>query len=197
MMKHAAFRILGAALAALVGITAVPGVAAADGKATGRVGASIAKFLREHPDATKVSPYQVAWANGAILTWADPATGAIPTDVENRSELPPGDEVSTLDVNGCPSGSFTTNKYCFYEHTNFGGRMLQFADCGSYQYFSTYGFENQTSSWVNTTGNTVTVYNRLVGGGQAILWVEGPASNSSVVTTANNDKADHFYSKCP
>ena len=179
------------AVVAAVGLMAGPVQAAG-----GNVDASIKKFLRENPTAVRVSPYQVSWSDGALMTWADPRTGSVPTDPVNRVDLRGGgEEISTLDVEGCPSGAFTTNKYCFYEHSSWGGRMLQFADCGSTQFLNNYGFTNQTSSWVNTTSNTVNVWSTDKTTGY--LWSEAANSKSSYVGSTNNDRADYFQTLCP
>jgi hypothetical protein len=152
----------------------------------------IRSFLDAHPDAVRYSRSQVAWQDGAvILTWPDPRTGKVSLSPADRPDLEPG-EVGASDVNGCPAGITKTNKYCFYEHSSFGGRMLQFQDCGGDQFFDTYGFSNQTSSWVNTTSNVVRVYDGFIS-----IWDEPKNSKSSYVGAAANDKADSFHTYCP
>ena len=67
--------------------------------------------------------------------------------------------------------------------------MLEFQDCDYYQYFSNYGFDDQTSSWVNTKNYaTVGVWDDYGN----FLWHESGASQSSWVGQANNDRASYF-----
>jgi hypothetical protein len=152
-------------------------------------------FLAEHPDATQSGDYEVAWNDGAVvMTWPDESTGKVkPAQSANGQGKKDEGEVGTMDVEGCPSGWTTRNYYCFFEHSSFGGRMLQFADCGGVQFFSDYGFRNQTSSWVNTTNNTIDVRDIDLA---VNLWREGPGTKSSYVGNTNNDRADSFRTYC-
>lgn len=94
-------------------------------------------------------------------------------------------------VNGCPYGEL--NQWaCFYADVDFGGRMLEFQDCGYEQYFSNYGFQDETSSWVNTKSVDVSVFD--YSGYQ--LWMESPNSKSSWVGSAANDRAWSLYIYC-
>lgn len=99
---------------------------------------------------------------------------------------------STTYVHGCPKGS-TTKWFCFYEHEswneNGAGRMLQFKDAGL-QNLASYGFSDQTTSWVNTTGKSVAVYDSTSRSGW--LWSESPGATSSNVGGVNNDRASSF-----
>jgi hypothetical protein len=92
---------------------------------------------------------------------------------------------------GCPYG-YSTHWYCFYQDINFGGRMLEFKDCGSSQYLSNYGFANQASSWVNTSSHNVEVFEPSY----YLAWNESPYSASSWVGSAANDRAVSFYTSC-
>lgn len=92
-------------------------------------------------------------------------------------------------IHGCPSGWF-----CFYHDANFGGRMLQFSSCGI-QNLTDFGFNDQTSSWVNNTSSSVDVFKDINGGGGR-LWHESPHSQSSFVGSAANDQASSFRRNC-
>jgi hypothetical protein len=92
-------------------------------------------------------------------------------------------------VHGCPSGWF-----CFYHDANFGGRMLQFSDCGI-QNLTDFGFNDQASSWVDNTGSSVDVFLNINGGG-GVLWHESPHSSSSFVGSGANDRASSFRRNC-
>lgn len=91
-----------------------------------------------------------------------------------------------LDVYGCPSGIFVKDYYCFYTDAGFGGRRLQFSEtCRDTA--DDWGFDNQTSSWVNNdTDKVIIAY-----GDQARdnkLWDEPENSVNSNVGAANNDR---------
>jgi hypothetical protein len=96
-----------------------------------------------------------------------------------------GDSTSTL--YGCESGW-----YCFYATTGFGGRRLNFRDCGGRQSLENYGFGLQASSWVNTTRHTVFVYD----GAGVLLWKEEPRSASSEVGASRDHRAAFFETVC-
>jgi hypothetical protein len=83
--------------------------------------------------------------------------------------------------------------YCFYTDRDFGGRRLQFKDTDA-DFAGNWGFDNQTSSWVNTN-HTFSIYAYSVSCGNVHLWTEptGPASSSYVGDT-NNDRLS-FWSK--
>ncbi|MGH8891148.1 MAG: peptidase inhibitor family I36 protein [Acidothermaceae bacterium] len=165
----------------------------------------------------QISPYEVAYNGGdPIMVFANPITGDVPTVAGDRAEAgtgtasgaaTPGVQSMVVPLTsyryGCPySGS--TGWTCFYQNVNFNGyscgggggcadgaRMLEFASCGT-QSLGTYGFSDQTSSWVNNTSSYVTVYNSSGGA----LWSESPGSASANVGSANNDKADNFWIIC-
>ncbi len=73
----------------------------------------------------------------------------------------------------CPRGW-----YCFYSQTSWDGRMLQFKDCGGYQYFSHYGFVGKTRSWDNETNHRIQVFNNA----PRFLWEERRWSRSRAVS---------------
>jgi transcriptional regulator with XRE-family HTH domain len=90
-------------------------------------------------------------------------------------------------LNGCDSGW-----YCFYAKSGFGGRRLDFHDCGGRQSLDNYGFGQQASSWVNTSGHTVFVYDAA----GTLLWKEEPRSVSAEVGAAHDDRAAFFETVC-
>ncbi|OLT30506.1 hypothetical protein BJF79_09695 [Actinomadura sp. CNU-125] len=100
--------------------------------------------------------------------------------------IPPAGQAAT-----CPIGW-----YCFFESAGYGGRMLQFQDCGGYQFLGDYGFRNQASAWQNRTQNTVEVYDEDVQPWE-LLWTMTPDAESISVGTAADEKADFFNTLCP
>jgi hypothetical protein len=160
----------------------------------------IVDFLAAHPSGYRFGPYQVAFNDAnVIVTWPDPNTGKVPTGAIDRPELlTSSGGVQPLDAYGCPSGPLKPDWYCFYQDISFGGRMLEFKDCGNNglrQNFSDYGFRNETSSWVNTTNNVVDVFD-FAPGGDNLLWIEAPTTGVDYVGNTNNDRADYFITYC-
>ena len=103
---------------------------------------------------------------------------------------PAGLRASASSVGGCPDGTYV-HWFCFYENASFGGRMLQFRDCPSTQSLASYGFANQTTSWVNNrSGVTITVYDGSTSG--TVLWREYGKSYDTNVGSWANDRADTF-----
>jgi hypothetical protein len=94
-----------------------------------------------------------------------------------------------FNTHGCPYGEFTFWT-CFYDLPNFGGQKLEFQDTGYTQYFSDYGFDDRTSSWVNTKHNDHVVNVRDDFG--TLLWSEPVTSESSYVGGANDNRASYF-----
>jgi hypothetical protein len=171
-------------------------------------------FVASHPGSYRISDWKVEWDNGAVgLTWPDPVTGRI-IPAEARKTSAPSAATSAnataagkrgkrgkrkqiaraSDVHGCPSGAFISDYYCFYNYRNFGGRMLQFKDCGGFQYLSRYDFQNKTASWVNTTNNRIYVYDNPAL--PVLLWDEQPDEMNGFVGDNKNNRADYFDSRC-
>ncbi len=179
-----------------------------------RLQAKIDAQLAAH-GGTQVSPYEVAYDGGdAIMVFANPLSGQLPTRgadrAETRQSTAPGRPgaaaalapLTTSYRDGCPYTS-TTGWTCFYQNIDFnhyscgagacgdGGRMLEFSACGA-KSLGTYGFSDQTTSWVNNTDSYVTVYDV----NNSLLWSESPGSASSYVGSADNDKAVSFWLIC-
>jgi Peptidase inhibitor family I36 len=121
------------------------------------------------PGGKQIGQNQIAWRDGAVIM--------------TFSESP-----MTVLSPRCPDG-WT----CFFEHRDWGGRMLQFRDCGIWQFFSDYGFRNQTSSWHNRLNQFVYVDDDDAG---VRLWTEYPQARSSWVGSAANDRADSLLITC-
>jgi hypothetical protein len=191
------------------------------GEAARLLQAQVDRQLAAH-GGVQVSPYEISYGDratdGPIMVFADPSTGKFPTDPANRVEATTGTTgttavmpgastaqslmtTTTLYRYGCPYSGWT----CFYQDSNFNGytcvsgptscssgaRMLEFQSCG-WQSLATYGFSDQTSSWVNDTSSYVSVYD----GSGSQLWSEAPGALSSYVGDANNDRADNFWIVC-
>ena len=157
---------------ALVGMTVAGSPAVAQPPAHSSVQSQVARVLHDHPGGVQISPTQIAWQNGAtILNLQTPASGATPNAT----------------INGCPSGY-----YCFFEFQNFTGRMLQLSTCNSTPiYFSDYGFENLTSSWVvNRSIYYLNVYEVLSPTYWNILWSEPSYAMQSYVGATVDNRAD-------
>jgi len=144
--------------------------------------------LQLTPGGRQVSRTEIAWHGGQVLMFF-PLAGHRTAAPDSLASSSPGASVQPLDIHGCPSYVFGNDWYCFYQDKNWGGRRLQWSDAyHNPVYFSDYGFEKQTSSWVNGGGKTIFVDNSS--GGQ--LWQEAAHTVSSYVGDARNDKAWSF-----
>lgn len=160
--------------------------------------AEIQALLREYPDATRWDERSIAWDDGAVvLTLTVPrADRDSARDASDGPESVSSSSEALSSAHGCPSGM-----YCVYEHSNWNegrspnappARMLKFSDCTRND-LATYGFRDQTSSWVNNGSRKIAVWN--AGNccrSDAILWTMEPQSLSAWVGDSANDKADFF-----
>ncbi|MDO5699522.1 MAG: ATP-binding cassette domain-containing protein [Dermatophilus congolensis] len=163
----------------------------------------IKEYLEEHPEAERLSEFQVAFNDGAVIMNFVPEgetriANAISGEPSHATSIDVASAASTSYVEGCPAGN-STRWYCFYEHASWKGRMLQFKDCngllGVKQNFGDYGFARMTSSWVNTkTSRGVDVFSNPNWTG--MLWTSHAGAKSSNVGAANNDRAVTFTAYC-
>jgi hypothetical protein len=174
---------------------------------SGVLAGEIARQLHDYPGGVQIAADTVAYRNGTVrVVFPDPSTGFVATGRSSASASTSGSVAgavtpaiaTTSYFNGCPYDT-TTRWYCFYQNSNFGGTMLQFQDCssgGTTQYFSSYGFANMTSSWVNTrisNHGSIAVWDN--DSSFTNLWNEPTGSSitsSSYVGAAANDQADYF-----
>jgi hypothetical protein len=162
---------------------------AAAPSSTSSVQSQIDKTLRETKGGTQTGPNTISYNGGSVLM-VFPNAGAKSIDDKTASQSVSTNALaSTTYVHGCPKGS-STQWYCFYADVNWGGRMLQFKDCGVVQDLSTYQFQNQTSSWVNTKTNKGV--QTAASNSGAPLWYEEPSSQSSWVGASFNDRLLRF-----
>ena len=192
---------LGKALAALATgaatavMLAAPAVAAPK-SLQAQINEHIAKY-----GGVQVSDNAIAWENGPTLVFPDTAKGekkapkglgrnvrvekAKAAGIQDATAFAsPG---GTTDVEGCPGGYFKTDYYCFYTDKDFGGRRLQFASTNT-GYAVDWGFDNQTSSWVNNEGTGKRVHAWAGAPNGTFLWTEQYGSKASYVGDANNDR---------
>lgn len=151
--------------------------------------AAVERFLAEHPGAERVDDRTVAWDGGAVLmVFPERPQGRAPSaEVEAEGKAEGEALTSASSVYGCESGWS-----CLYEHSGYGGRRLQFRDCGVTQSLGAYGFANQASSWVNNRPHPTTV-GAYPG---TTLWYEASYSRSSWVGSTDNDRADTIRLGC-
>jgi hypothetical protein len=156
-----------------------------------RIESDISRVLRASPGAVRTGPLEVSWDGGAVVsTWAPRSSDVYRTGTQRLDAGPSGQVAAATSVGGCPDGTYV-HWFCFYENASFGGRMLQFRDCPSTQSLASYGFANQTTSWVNNrSGVTITVYDGSTSG--TVLWREYGRSSDTNVGSWANDRADTF-----
>lgn len=164
--------------------------------------AQIDQVLRAH-GGRQISAHSIAWDGGrVVLTLPDPGQRQAPADAPALSHRSGAASAVPLTgwVHDCPYSSHADGDhyYCFYQDVNWGGRRVQFLSCGGVEDdFSNYGFDKQTSSWVNTKGlggsaqYTIQVWDGPGGNGTR-LWTEPPNTASSSVGTDNNDRASSW-----
>lgn len=159
--------------------------------------AEIDAYLRDHPGGVQVSDNAVAYRDGeVVVVFPDPGQRVAPEGLGDNlrttrlaAAVAEDVEAAASSVAGCPNGTFD-HWYCFYTDSNFGGRRLQFLNtCADYA--SDWGFNNTTSSWVNTNPRS-----RIVAwdyrGGNA-LWVEGyGVSYDGWVGSGANDRMSYW-----
>ncbi|MDV3220439.1 hypothetical protein [Intrasporangium sp.] len=159
--------------------------------------AEIDTYLRDHPGGVQVSDNALAYRGGeVVVVFPDPGERFAPEGLGDNvrttslaAAVAEDVEAAASSVAGCPNGTFD-HWYCFYTDSNFGGRRLQFLNtCADYA--SNWGFNNMTSSWVNTNPRS-----RIVAwdyrGGNA-LWVEGyGVSYDGWVGSGANDRMSYW-----
>lgn len=78
-----------------------------------------------------------------------------------------------------------------YEHSNYGGRVLKFRDANVWQNLTWWDFNDQMSSYKNTTLCTVYIAEHIDGGGS---WLSvGALTSSSYVGSWWDNRASSFY----
>lgn len=153
------------------------------------------QLLKLQPGGVQVSDNAMAWeATGTVVVWPSPGERVAPKglgsnvrrNAARRMGVEPLTDNSIQDVYGCPSGTFVKDYYCFYTDINFGGRRLQFTGATGSGSASNWGFDNQTTGWVNTdTDVRVHAYNTTTGSGW--LWDEPENARVSYVGDTKND----------
>ncbi|HEY9494928.1 MAG TPA: peptidase inhibitor family I36 protein [Intrasporangium sp.] len=154
-------------------------------------------YLHAHPGGAQVSDNAVAYRDGEVVVVfpdrgelrAPEGLGANVRSTALAAKVAEDVGLAAASYAGCPSGTLD-RWYCFYTDSNYGGRRLQFLNtCADYA--ADWGFNNSTSSWVNTNPNS-----RIVAwdyrGGEA-LWVEGYGlSYDNWVGSADNDRMSYW-----
>jgi hypothetical protein len=181
---------LGAIVAlALLSVVLLPAVSASAAQTTSLLQEHINKQLRTTQGGVQISANTVSYKGGSVLVvFPETGSSSIATQPTNSAS---SQALSTSDLHGCPTSLFT-HWYCFYADINWGGRMLKFKDCGSTQDFDNFGFPDQVSSWVNTSGHSLVVSDVY----DNFLWRETSNSSSSWVGSNANDRARSFYTNC-
>lgn len=167
--------------------------------------------LAKAPGGKQVSQFEIIWDGGKVIE-AFPAPGqrqappmsdtAIRATAPNaraaKKRIKAKKRIQTRGSSSSCPWSVGVKYYCFYEHSNFDGRRLQWSYqyCHSYNYsryinFADYAFGNKTSSWVNNSNYKISAFDGKNAGG-TLLWQEGRVSNSPYVGGPSNDKASSF-----
>ncbi|AYY14308.1 hypothetical protein EF847_18005 [Actinobacteria bacterium YIM 96077] len=165
---------------------------------SGPLADEMAEMLDRQPGGVQVSDQAMAWDDGAtVVVWPAPGESRAPAglganvregavqqmDLERQAT---GADLSPMGTyTSCPSGY-----YCFYTGTNYDGMRYQFSNtCSSYA--SSWGFNNQATSWVNRAGSNKIIYAYDYNGGQ-LLWYEPHPSRSTYVGSGDNNRMSYW-----
>lgn len=164
---------------------------------TGPRAAEMADLLELQPGGIQVSDNAMAWDDGdTVVVWPDPGAERAPADLGTnvRADViermglerqAAGDATVMGSYTSCPSGY-----YCFYTGSNYDGVRYQFSrTCSSYA--SSWGFNNQTSSWVNRAGSNKIIYAYNWNGGP-LLWFQAHPSRDSYVGSSDNNRMSYW-----
>lgn len=186
-----ALLLLGSAAAA-----AAPGATSSPSGPSGPQ-AEIDAYLAEHPGGVQVSDNAVAYRDGdVVVVFPDPGEDRAPNGLGaniRTSSLATGLaedlQAAASSIAGCPYDA-SDRWYCFYTDSGFGGRRLQFLNtCADNA--ADWGFNNSTSSWVNTNPDSRIVAWDYRGG--TALWVEDYGiSSDNWVGTSDNDRMSYW-----
>jgi hypothetical protein len=148
--------------------------------------------LKLAPAGRQISANEIAWNGGKVIMSFPldgqrqaPDSSVTATRLMTAVTASPK-KMTPSSIHGCPTVTFGADWFCLYADINWGGRRLQWSTSCTDQ-LSNYGFDNQTSSWVN--GGALYIY---VDDPSRIIWTENPHTTSSYVGDANNDRATWF-----
>jgi hypothetical protein len=167
----------------------VPNASAATASQAQSAPRNVSEQLARYPGGTQVSANEVSYKGGTVIVSFPSAT---------QASTWPSVSPWAPNQHGCPAGDADNRWYCFYEHKDFGGRMVKWnlAHCGNdWIAFNDVGFNNQTSSWVNTGALSIAAWDGKPHQSTG-LWNERPYTEVSYVGNTNNDRASAFVTSC-
>ncbi|WP_158564265.1 peptidase inhibitor family I36 protein [Jiangella anatolica] len=174
------------------------GVVATDATPTGPLAAEMADALEQQPGGVQLSDNAMAWDDGeVIVVWPSPGEDASPVGLGDgvRADAVEALGVTELaDLGGTvqPRGSTSTcpsGYYCFYTSTNFDGARYQFTStCSAFP--SSYGFDNDATSWVNKhASRNYHAYDTL---GGTRLWTMTPGTSDNYVGSSADNRMSYW-----
>lgn len=119
---------------------------------------------------------------------------------DSEAEMEAATALLALEPSSGDSLSSTSVTYCagrsdlwlyLYEFSNFGGRVLKFRDADIWQDLTAWGFNDQMTSYRNTTLCTVYIAEHIGGGGSWL--VVNALTNSTYVGSWWDNRASSFY----
>lgn len=184
-----------AADADLVSVSAEP---------SGPLAAEMNRLLALQPGGVQVSDNAMAWADGAVVVWPSPGEEHAPAGLGSnvRTDVVDALGLGLLAMESAPASepaaaaelagtwrSCTAGYYCFYTGQNYDGTRFQFSSTCSGN-ASSWGFNNQTSSWVSRNYNKrVTAYDYA---GGAHLWTMSPGAMKPSVSSAADNRMSYW-----
>ncbi|TDD64318.1 hypothetical protein E1262_28620 [Jiangella aurantiaca] len=177
------------------------GAITGEAEPTGPLAAEMAAALAEQPGGVQLSDNAMAWDDGeVVVVWPNPGDDAAPLGLGDgvRSDVvealglaelaAPLQPASGVEARGsastCPWGY-----YCFYTASNFDGARYQFSSTCS-GYASSWGFDNNTSSWVNRNSSRNYHAYDYVGGSR--LWTMVPGTSDSYVGSSADNRMSYW-----
>ncbi|NEE00529.1 peptidase inhibitor family I36 protein [Phytoactinopolyspora halotolerans] len=183
---------------------------------SGPLAEEMAELLELQPGGVQISDNALAWDDGAtVVVWPSPGETVAPAGLgenvradvveelgsetlQEQSETGnaaavEGDAAGAASSDLQPAGSYTScpySYYCFYTGSNYDGTRYQFSStCSSYA--SNWGFNNQTTSWVNRGGSGKAIY-AFDYQGSSRLWYEAVGTQDSYVGSSDNNRMSYW-----
>ncbi|RIQ12641.1 peptidase inhibitor family I36 protein [Jiangella rhizosphaerae] len=177
------------------------GAVTGEAEPAGPLAAEMTAALEQQPGGVQLSDNAMAWGGGeVIVVWPSPGEEAAPAGLGDglRSDVVEALGVTELadpwqasggveargSASTCPSGY-----YCFYTASNFDGARYQFSSTCS-GYASSWGFDNNASSWVNRNSSRNYHAYDYVGGTR--LWTMTPGTSDSYVGSSADNRMSYW-----
>lgn len=145
------------------------------------VATQMSQFLTQHPDAHRVDATTVGWGDNSVELVFSQTTAA--NGSASRSQATAATQPGSCDF----------PYFCIFESSNFNGRKLQFSSCGVVQDVYVYGFNDMTSSVINTRQAGAFLNDNSNGTGPNFFV---PRNTRSAAIPTFNDRTSSVFLRC-